>query len=208
MQTFDELRNYKDCFNDIMINIEMQYRGTHRERPKEIEAKLQRDWCKHCVQGKGRQHHHQKGGLLKQTIAQNDYAFLKSDNDRHNATVLMMCESTKGLGYATTVPYKGINQEVTKPMDDYKNDTTKCFSHWYRREAQKLQTSHKNRVCHGRLPEPLSTQPPKRQSTAYRPTWIITLPCYRPHYFRIFEKKLQEKLRTTQQQLSSRRRRI
>eukprot|EP00971_Amphidinium_carterae_P112239 2223276-Amphidinium_carterae.2 len=44
-------------------------------------------------------------------------------------------------------------------MDDYK----------------KLQPSHENRVCDGLLPEPQSTQPSKRLSTAYRPTWTITV---------------------------------
>eukprot|EP00971_Amphidinium_carterae_P110018 2179228-Amphidinium_carterae.1 len=68
-----------------------------------------RDWCKHCVQGKSRSQHHQRRGLTKQSITQVDDAFLKSDNDKHNSTVLTMCESTTGLGYATVVPYKGIN---------------------------------------------------------------------------------------------------
>eukprot|EP00971_Amphidinium_carterae_P308755 6135235-Amphidinium_carterae.10 len=48
-----------------------------------------RDWCKHCVQGKSRQHYHQRGGLTKQSITQIDYAFLKSDNDKHNARGLL-----------------------------------------------------------------------------------------------------------------------
>eukprot|EP00971_Amphidinium_carterae_P191581 3801657-Amphidinium_carterae.1 len=54
------------------------------------------------------------GGLHKQSITQIDYAFLKSDSDRHNATVLPMCESTTGPGNATMVPYKGIDAEALK----------------------------------------------------------------------------------------------
>eukprot|EP00971_Amphidinium_carterae_P174426 3457767-Amphidinium_carterae.1 len=65
-----------------------------------------RGWCKHCVQEKSRHHYHQQGGLTKQSITQIDYAFLKSDNGKHNATVFTLCESTTGLGYATVVPYK------------------------------------------------------------------------------------------------------
>eukprot|EP00971_Amphidinium_carterae_P147755 2928613-Amphidinium_carterae.1 len=45
-----------------------------------------RDWCKHCVQGKSESQHHQRGGLTKQSITQIDYAYLKSDNDKHYAT--------------------------------------------------------------------------------------------------------------------------
>eukprot|EP00971_Amphidinium_carterae_P101974 2018731-Amphidinium_carterae.1 len=33
-----------------------------------------RNWCKHCVQGKSRSQHHQRGGLTKQIITQIDYA--------------------------------------------------------------------------------------------------------------------------------------
>eukprot|EP00971_Amphidinium_carterae_P126728 2510690-Amphidinium_carterae.2 len=65
-----------------------------------------RDCCKHCVQGRSRRQYPQKGGLRKQSITQIDYAFLMSDNDRHNATVLTMRKSTTGLGHATMVPYK------------------------------------------------------------------------------------------------------
>eukprot|EP00971_Amphidinium_carterae_P164678 3264733-Amphidinium_carterae.9 len=81
-----------------------------------------RDWCKHCVQGKSRQHYHQSGGLTKQSIRQIDCAFLnldlKNDNNKHNATVLTMCESTSGLGHATIVPYKGINHEALSQSKD------------------------------------------------------------------------------------------
>eukprot|EP00971_Amphidinium_carterae_P147634 2926253-Amphidinium_carterae.2 len=62
-----------------------------------------RDWCKHCVQGKSKSQHHQRGGPTKQSITQIDHASPKSDNDNHNVTVLTMCESTTGLGYATVV---------------------------------------------------------------------------------------------------------
>eukprot|EP00971_Amphidinium_carterae_P291284 5783322-Amphidinium_carterae.1 len=65
-----------------------------------------RDWCKHSVQGKSRGQRHQRGGLTKQSITQIDYAYLRSDNDNHFATVLTICESITGLGYATVVPYK------------------------------------------------------------------------------------------------------
>eukprot|EP00971_Amphidinium_carterae_P017447 344026-Amphidinium_carterae.1 len=71
-----------------------------------------RDCCKHCVQGKNRSQHHQGGGLTKQSITQIDYVFIKCDNDNLNAIVLTICESTTGLGYATVVPYKGVNSET------------------------------------------------------------------------------------------------
>eukprot|EP00971_Amphidinium_carterae_P286922 5696232-Amphidinium_carterae.3 len=77
---------------------------------------LHRDWCKHCVQGKNRSQHHQRGGLTKQSITQIDYAFIKSDNDKHNATILTICESTKGLGYATVVDYKGLHPRAIKAI--------------------------------------------------------------------------------------------
>eukprot|EP00971_Amphidinium_carterae_P157153 3115142-Amphidinium_carterae.1 len=32
-----------------------------------------RDWCKHCIQGKSKSQHHQRGGLTKQSITQIDY---------------------------------------------------------------------------------------------------------------------------------------
>eukprot|EP00971_Amphidinium_carterae_P127518 2526631-Amphidinium_carterae.1 len=79
---------------------------THAEIDKHNLTHLPyRDWCKHCVQGERKQYH-QKGGLCKQRITQIDYAFLKSDNDRHHAKVLTMFKSTTGLGHATMVPYK------------------------------------------------------------------------------------------------------
>eukprot|EP00971_Amphidinium_carterae_P230905 4581956-Amphidinium_carterae.3 len=61
------------------------------------------DWCKHCVQGKSKSQHHQCGGLTKQSITRIDYAFLKNDNAKHNATVLTICGSITGLGYATSM---------------------------------------------------------------------------------------------------------
>eukprot|EP00971_Amphidinium_carterae_P050611 996625-Amphidinium_carterae.2 len=45
-----------------------------------------------------------------------DYAYLRSDNDKHYATVRTMCESITGLGYATVVRYKGINTEAVKAI--------------------------------------------------------------------------------------------
>eukprot|EP00971_Amphidinium_carterae_P148579 2945823-Amphidinium_carterae.1 len=75
------------------------------------------DWCKHCVQGKNKSQHHQRGGLTKQSITQIDYAYLRSDNNNnHYATILTMCESITGLGYATVVPYKGVNTEAVKTI--------------------------------------------------------------------------------------------
>eukprot|EP00971_Amphidinium_carterae_P175044 3469955-Amphidinium_carterae.1 len=45
-----------------------------------------RDWCKHCVQGRSKSQHHQRGGLTKQSITQIDYAYLRSTDDKHYAT--------------------------------------------------------------------------------------------------------------------------
>eukprot|EP00971_Amphidinium_carterae_P346575 6488137-Amphidinium_carterae.2 len=59
---------------------------------------------------------HQRGGLTKQSITQIDYAFIKGDNDKHNATVLTICESTTGLGYATVVDYKGLHPRAIKAI--------------------------------------------------------------------------------------------
>eukprot|EP00971_Amphidinium_carterae_P311130 6183189-Amphidinium_carterae.1 len=78
-----------------------------------------REWCKHCIQGKRRQQYNQKDGLRKQSITQIDFVFLKSDNDKHNATVLTMCESTTRLGHATMVHYKGINAEALKAIAQF-----------------------------------------------------------------------------------------
>eukprot|EP00971_Amphidinium_carterae_P024612 485400-Amphidinium_carterae.1 len=75
-----------------------------------------RDWCKHCVQGKSKGQHHQRGELTKQSTTRIDYAYLRSDSDKHYATVLTMCESITGLGYATVVPYKGVNTEAVKAI--------------------------------------------------------------------------------------------
>eukprot|EP00971_Amphidinium_carterae_P124608 2468407-Amphidinium_carterae.1 len=55
-------------------------------------------------------------GLTKQSITQIDYAFIKNDNDKYNATVLRICESTKGLGYATVVDYKGLHPRAIKAI--------------------------------------------------------------------------------------------
>eukprot|EP00971_Amphidinium_carterae_P122949 2433662-Amphidinium_carterae.1 len=57
-----------------------------------------------------------RGGLTKQSITQIDYAYLRSDNNKHYATVLTMFESITGLGYATVVPYKGVNTEAVKAI--------------------------------------------------------------------------------------------
>eukprot|EP00971_Amphidinium_carterae_P258380 5128359-Amphidinium_carterae.1 len=68
---------------------------TQHERDEHNITQLpHRDWCKHCVQGKSRSQHHQRGGLTQ------------SDKTKHNT----------GLGYATVVPYKGINTEAPKAI--------------------------------------------------------------------------------------------
>eukprot|EP00971_Amphidinium_carterae_P017936 353412-Amphidinium_carterae.1 len=77
---------------------------------------IYRDWCRHCIQGKSKSQHHQRGGLTKQSITQIDNAYLRSDNDKHYARILTMCESITGLGYATAVPYKGVNTEAVKAI--------------------------------------------------------------------------------------------
>eukprot|EP00971_Amphidinium_carterae_P300865 5977986-Amphidinium_carterae.1 len=55
-----------------------------------------------------------KEGADNNTIRKIDYAFVKSDNDRKNATVLTMCESTTGLERAMMVPYKGTDPDAVK----------------------------------------------------------------------------------------------
>eukprot|EP00971_Amphidinium_carterae_P228003 4522488-Amphidinium_carterae.2 len=60
--------------------------------------------------------HHQQGGLTKQSITQIDYAFLKSDNDNHNATMLTICESIAGLGFARVVYRKGATKDALKAV--------------------------------------------------------------------------------------------
>eukprot|EP00971_Amphidinium_carterae_P282806 5614602-Amphidinium_carterae.5 len=83
-----------------------------------------------------------KGELRKQSIAQIDYAFLKSDNDKHSTTVLTMCESTTGLGHATIVPYRGINTEAIKAITKFIEETDyKPQSH--NREKQSILDSVK-----------------------------------------------------------------
>eukprot|EP00971_Amphidinium_carterae_P324168 6442012-Amphidinium_carterae.9 len=58
-------------------------------------------------------------------ITQIDSAFLKSDNDRHNATIIVqclvcaaMCESTTGRGHATMVPYIQGNESRSSQSDN------------------------------------------------------------------------------------------
>eukprot|EP00971_Amphidinium_carterae_P335753 6471763-Amphidinium_carterae.2 len=74
-----------------------------------------RDWCKRCVQGKSKSQHHQRGGLTKQSITQIDYAFIKSDTDtQRRCSDNLRIDNRTWLGYATVVPYKGINAEALK----------------------------------------------------------------------------------------------
>eukprot|EP00971_Amphidinium_carterae_P185049 3674557-Amphidinium_carterae.2 len=65
---------------------------------------------------------------MKQSITQIDFAFIKSDNDKHNAKVLTICESTTGLGYATVVPYKGLHpralKAITRFLAEYRLQST------------------------------------------------------------------------------------
>eukprot|EP00971_Amphidinium_carterae_P018024 355373-Amphidinium_carterae.2 len=97
--TLLEISNNKTLAYHEHSNTNCSY--TRRNRKHNLTRPPYRHWRKHCVQGKNRQQYHQKGGPRKQNITQIDYVFLMSDNNKHNATALTMCESTTGLGHAT-----------------------------------------------------------------------------------------------------------
>ena len=65
-----------------------------------------RNWCAHCVRGRGRSDDHPASGDREIHVVSLGYLFL-GDDEGEMLTVLTMCDSNSGYTFASPVPSKG-----------------------------------------------------------------------------------------------------